>query len=496
MPQIDYKLLGKAQLALALIGTRRTGTVQQIWQPDDKVEHRAVIDYIRHLVNVAQLNYEYGSALNRILEQNPGISVNELGLAAHCKAALSAVASTKPSRHVIFLGAGASASAGLPLAPRLAHLIKNAKDLRHEFKTALINSGVEPQAAEQRCTETLDRIRDIVSPAVQLFRDSGYPTIDQFGREARNGKLHMAAQQLKRLVRLILALPSLEACESSDYNSFTQKLFGSDNRLRSDVTIITFNYDVVLQALLTSRLCARNQIREVYSANEFSHHRTAISGGLGGWPERSWTKCSFSVLPLHGQIAYPFSQYQGNTLVFGKVRHDQLFSEERVDSLIALAAMEGEPPPIAFPFELFGESGETVKEGEFALNQPGPHGDQNLHGYFSLIWSHARAAVRTADRISFVGLSLHEYLIPGLRYLLSEVSGPIQLVIANPESTSPNHAGPNRLVNDMRQLIATASRGNATIIKSSSEAPADEECLKPDGPTLYGSFADMIRREL
>src|ERR1019366_3940180 len=127
--------------------------------------------------------------------------------------------------------------------------------------------------------------------------------------------------------------------------------------------------------------------------------------------------------------------------------------------------------------------------------------------YFTLfvsIWERARKEVEAADKISFVGLSMHEYLKLGLRYLFQDKQGPVEVVVANPlnerfrEDRIRNRLSPNSPCKRAGDFIAEVSKKGVLCRYSSRDtvnanfAPENtEQCVTP----RY-SFAGFIENEL
>ena len=85
-------------------------------------------------------------------------------------------------------------------------------------------------------------------------------------------------------------------------------------------------------------------------------------------------------------------------------------------------------PPILFPWEIMNEMGLAEKDTFPIQSSPG------LHSLFRGIWEKARSEVLAADRISFVGLSMHPFLLDGLKYLFNGKEGKPEICVANPDS--------------------------------------------------------------
>jgi hypothetical protein len=122
--------------------------------------------------------------------------------------------------------------------------------------------------------------------------------------------------------------------------------------------------------------------------------------------------------------------------------------------------------PIAFPWEIIGEDGTFRTKTSFALrDEPYNHGtncrtggrsatDPDVYDIFTAIWQRAREEVQAATKISFVGLSLHEYLNFGFEYLFKGKAGGIKLVVT--DHNSRQNFGKEALGSDLSPLSAGA----------------------------------------
>jgi hypothetical protein len=155
--------------------------------------------------------------------------------------------STTP-KHVIILGAGASASSNYPLANDL-RLWMSGKD------------ALWKKIAETLPEQTLDgdlykQYNEWIQPAeeaLRLFREGAFATIDEFCKLSGQ-KLQYEVQHLRKILRLALSIQNPESqYEKSDYYRFVQKLFKGDLvDVREDVVVLSFNYDVYLEFLSLS----------------------------------------------------------------------------------------------------------------------------------------------------------------------------------------------------------------------------------------------------
>ena len=330
-----------------------------------------------------------------------------------------------PKKHVIILGAGASATSGYPLANRLRLLMSSEQVLKAEL--AKFNG---PGLDQVFATVFDERTKQ----AVELFRHGGFATIDEFSYLAR-GKFAKEVQSLKRLLRFALALQDPEdKFQDSDYYLFIQKLFHKELfPLRNDYAILTFNYDPYLPYLLSKAYRTRcKALGKQCEENAVNAITSAFSWRLVGPLEQGNELC---VLQLHGCIAWPTGSDEHPRIWYYDLFGNTL--EERVKRLCASSAART-VPPIIFPWEIFTERGEIINEREFCLKHDcdpeaaqGGYGGIRLHQIFESIWKRARREINAATTISFVGLSMHEFLTPAFKYLFQERKNDAQLVCAN-----------------------------------------------------------------
>ncbi len=356
---------------------------------------------------------------------------------------------SKTPKHVIFLGAGASASSGYPMADDLRReWLASADGLRVRFKRAMgLGLTVEPR--QNWILEEFERWIEKYRVPLQLFREGGFGTIDEFCYLLRGTESKMASD-LKFVLRFVFGIHSPEEqFTDSDYYPFIQKLFDPKklSALRSDVVVMSFNYDPYLEWLLQRGLSIRAGALAggVRGAPLDPRVEAAVLSGLGHGTEG--VKAiregdSFCLLKLHGSAAWPLparnvTQYS----LTPHVSFDQFFTGDLEKRLRALTAQFGESEvPIVFPWEIMADNGTMLAKNEFILRDP-VYSDQvegfraggraatdpDTHEIFQAIWGRAREEVQVADRISFVGLSMHEYLMPGFKYLFSGRGGKIVL---------------------------------------------------------------------
>jgi hypothetical protein len=125
-------------------------------------------------------------------------------------------------KHVVILGAGASATSGYALANRLRLLMSSEQMLRTELSK---RGNFKKDELDNIIKEVM---RGPNKKAVELFRHGGFATVDEFSYLASE-KFPTEVQSLKRLLRFVLALHDPEEeFQKSDYCVFIQTFFTKD----------------------------------------------------------------------------------------------------------------------------------------------------------------------------------------------------------------------------------------------------------------------------
>jgi hypothetical protein len=153
----------------------------------------------------------------------------------------------KPGKHVIFLGAGASISSGYPSAVDLRKLLSSEASFVSHVEKHLGEGRGGGKAQEVAFKASFFQHHH--STTLENFRFGGYGTLDEFCYLAKGSRSH-DIQKLKALMAFALAAINPELTfEDSDYYPFVQRLFEpNSDRLRSDICIINFNYDPILNS--------------------------------------------------------------------------------------------------------------------------------------------------------------------------------------------------------------------------------------------------------
>ena len=391
-------------------------------------------------------------------------------------------AETHMGKHVIFLGAGASHASGYPLASQLRLLLSSKKHFQEWIQKCFSGDG----NALGLATEFFDAFEK----SIKLFREGGFATVDEFCKLS-NGKPSMdGVEGMRYLTRVVLgALNPEENFEKSEYYSFIQKLFENDlANLRKDISILSFNYDPYLEFLIYRAWERRNGKKLPVDLGN------SITSGFRKNDSQNWADLgqpNFYLLKLHGSICDFDGQNITAHLLFSGTSSDKksaIFSQDMTYT-----------PPIVFPWEVLNED-LTFRDHNFPIqNRP-----DNVV-LFKRIWERAAKEVLSAEKISFVGLSMHPYLELGFQYIFQGKAGSVQVVVANTlnerfkeshrqlEALHPN--SPCRKVFDMLNKV---SNGKLTCEYSDREPKTIRS--RPDNGgqkiTPRYSFADFIEHEL
>jgi hypothetical protein len=332
-------------------------------------------------------------------------------------------------KHVIVLGAGASASSGYPDGEGLRKLLADPERLRGKVKEQLKEKYGEVKSG-------LDQSLSTIEKSIRLFRYGGFASVDEFVRLAASNN-DPGNDYLRRLLSLCFATVDPEACfERSDYYSFIQRLFKKDLvSLRADVAVLTFNYDPYLEFLLGRAYKTRCEAKGKVPSD------VVLDAVQSGFRSRLTTRLvkpgAFCLLKLHGTCALPSRHKRDDQCP----THTELFNPEPLERFRTVADgrfLAAGFSPIFFPWEIITRSGRFKSKKEFRRadhRQEGSHVE--LFSLFKAIWERARKEVRDAARLSFVGLSMHDYLEPGFRFLLKGKSGHAELVIADIKPQKP-----------------------------------------------------------
>jgi hypothetical protein len=230
-------------------------------------------------------------------------------------------------KHVIFLGAGASFTSGYPIGQELRLQMSSQEHFSEELKKHIQLNTYAPDinSVFVKCVKRFADFKD----SVELFRHGGFATVDEFSKLASVANQEHV-QNMKRLMRISLAAHNPEKkFHESDYYPFIQRLFREDKleELRSEITVITYNYDCYLDFLLLEAFRHRQRISD--HPHEINGYLCAklTSGFFDPAEKNDWASQTegFNYFKLHGSIAY------GNDGHFG---HDTLFRKDAVTNIL------------------------------------------------------------------------------------------------------------------------------------------------------------------
>ena len=174
-----------------------------------------------------------------------------------------------------------------------------------------------------------------------------------------------------------------------------------------------------------------------------------------------------------------------------------------------------------FPWELLNDKDEFVTEDKFAgleSQHPGiiffQQTGRTLYELCKAIWQRAQREIAEAEKISFVGLSMHEFLKPGLRYLFAErvrkhnaqktithnFDYTLEIVLACPDVWLPGEifrtqARPNSPVAKLAEMLCGANPNMAGKIKGQIMS-RDSGKKAVGGIICYDNFKSFIEAEL
>jgi len=338
---------------------------------------------------------------------------------------------SEKQHHVIIMGAGASASSGFPLANALRLLMSSEKHFRELLeKRVRCNTDYGNKVVQTIWTP--------MAKTLELFRHGGFATVDEFSYLGGD-RFREEVVQLKMLLRFVLAMYSPEdEFENSDYYPFVQRLFHKNLfPLRTDLSILTFNYDGYLPYLLEKASRLR---KDITRTEDHTNSGFALSSGFAGRVLGNLRDGNdLCALQLHGSIAWP-SVFKGeNSFWYGDLF--ELPARDRIEKLLFTECART-IPPVLFPWEIISREGNIREKKEFCLiencdnagrRQGGYSGSYDLHDLFSTMWNRAVKEINRATKVSFVGLSMHEFLNPALSFLFKEKRGAAQVVIVTKE---------------------------------------------------------------
>lgn len=407
------------------------------------------------------------------------------------------MANTSPVKHVIFLGAGASKTSGYPLADELRLRLSS----QRQYETDMHQVGAKVHDVA-KAIPILQTYFSRFKATVDLFRHGAFGTVDEFSKLASN-HYPEHVHKMKLLVKLALLLHNPEdAFQNSDYSPFIKQLFKDDlYSFREDITILSYNYDCYLDFLLLKAYSIRGSLVADFQSNSaIKNNLTSGFYDLQNTNSLASDENQLRHFKLHGSIGYATDD-----------EHKQMFASHIINRVKSIEdqAWEHSVPPIIFPWEVLDENGEFLHAQDFVFckqaKEPKRQSDAVLlYNLLSTIWQGAKRAVQKAEKISFVGMSMHSYLMQGLKFLFREKQNTVQVVVVNPLN--------EQFKNDRQQLHPASPCGrlssifkqiapNMTYHKSFSEnddSTVDAQYAKRTGGSITARyhFKDFIDKEM
>jgi hypothetical protein len=203
------------------------------------------------------------------------------------------------------------------------------------------------------------------------------------------------------------------------------------------------------------------------------------------------------LLKLHGTVAWPNEPLNDTHRALNPhCAHKEFFHHGLPRRIEALTAECGKTEtPILFPWEVFAADGNFLTPDNFALRDQViqnrdtvfRHGgrlptDPCLNDIFKAIWMRARREVQAAREISFVGISMHEYLSRGLKYLFA----------------GENNLSPRVTITDRQSLGRTRNTYEASSPTGRLAAMRDMHFPRFQymDPVIRTDFAEFITKDL
>jgi hypothetical protein len=198
---------------------------------------------------------------------------------------------------------------------------------------------------------------------------------------------------------------------------------------------LTFNYDPYLEVLL------RRDYETRCEAKGKDPSDVVLDAILSGFRSRLTEKLAepgaFCLLKLHGTCALPSCHERDDPCP----THDELFNPDpvmRFHTVSSIRFADVGFSPIFFPWEIISSGGRFVPEEKFRRASHRQSGsDKELFPLFKAIWQRARKEVQGAAKLSFVGLSMHDFMKPGFCLLLNGKLGHAGLVVADIKPQKP-----------------------------------------------------------
>ena len=375
----------------------------------------------------------------------------------------------KPTKHVIFLGAGASLSSGYPLADRLTVLMCDPTTFQMELERVMLSEHSDRSQREVEREQVVAYFSELWKGGTDMLRAGDFRTMDEMSRFAFKGEHGSKVRTLKKAMQLVISLFNADRFHywASDYRKFVQSLF-TDGRLRDDVAVLSYNYDPYFEFRLYRAVHRRSQLRQ-YAPGQNGILAKAIHSGLSSPRDLDWFATSgFCHLKLHGAAVFPQTvdgdQKQLTAWTF--------YGDQSLRFCRLVPRLQSEDVPALLPWEILRDDGELLSKAEFTEATGSDWAHSELSNLFANIWQRARREVQQATKISFVGISMSDFLLPGLTYLFKDKTGDVELVIATKRSSASQGAGKEVPPVALRTMEVLTSQLGAQVV------PAKIECRR------------------
>jgi hypothetical protein len=359
------------------------------------------------------------------------------------------------AKHVIILGAGASKSSGYPLANELRLEMSSQEHLQKVLDDAGSDHTSEQTVATNFVALRGENKPNPHAPAngpITFFREGGFASVDEFCKLGSGHGLETEVNAMRCWTRSVLSIRNPEIrFEHSEYYGFVQNLFKKNlYELRSDVAVFSFNYDVYLEYLLLRAVQVRRRVAKI---SDDGSERTAlynsVTGGFFNERNLEWlapgAPKTFCVLKLHGSIETP-NDYP--ILFLERLR------QKRLKNALDLSRLN-DVPPIVFPWEVIEENGTICSKEGFPLRT-----------LFLRVWERAQREITDAEKISFVGISMHPFMEYGLNFLFAERRGKGKLDVVVANNGNRKLSVPHRSSNVLGEMIEVSDpRCPAGLVK-------------------------------
>jgi len=426
------------------------------------------------------------------------------------------------AKHVIFLGAGASVTSGYPLAADLRKIFSSTYSFGNHLREKI-------GQIDKPLTISLAKWFSRLSSPIELFREGGFGTVDEFSFLAGK-RFPQEVHEIKQLVGLVFALHNPEKSyktadgqptngfESSDYYPLIQRLFRESDEIRDDIAILSYNYDPYFEFLLNRAYIRRKQAT---IKNQIVIPPTEFTSGFMDRDAKAITeRKGFCLLKLHGTSVLPPPPTKVAGFEDGFLTFDEVFWEQDklLNSQNDWSVKTNPSPAMYFPWELLDDKDNFVGQDRFAdseslaANFYFQHIGRTLYELCKAIWQRARREIAEADKISFVGLSMHEFLKPGLRFLFKErlrkfeesptkdLDWQLEIILACPGAWSSGETfrslpRPNSPAAKLASILSEVNPGMAK--KEKGQIYSRNSGKKSVGGVIcYDSFKDFIEAEL